>query len=239
MEDIVSVIRGIVREELKSLRTTELGVVTKLCSHESGGDMNNYACSVRLRDSELELQNVGIATQRIGLVAIPNINDLVLVQFIGGDVNNAVIAGRLYNDEDRPPEAKPREWVYVSPDGNESGIKRLYMEFPNGNKALLDDDKLFLEVGGTSIKLKHDGDIEIVSNAKLKIETQSEVSVEANGNIKLDSQGNIDIKALGTLSLEATDVSIKGRATSSLEGSATTSIKGGMITVSGNISVSP
>ena len=44
-----------------------------------------------------------VATGRIGAASIPAVGELVLVQFVGGDVNAPVITGRLYNDEDRPP----------------------------------------------------------------------------------------------------------------------------------------
>jgi len=239
MEDIVSVIRSIVREELRSYRTLELGIVTKLFSHESGSDKNNYACSVKLKDSDIELQNVGIATQRIGAVAIPNKDDLVLVQFINGDVNNAVVVGRVYNDADRPPEAKPHEFVYISPDSKESGIRRIFLEFPNDNKFLLNDDEITLEAGTTKIKFNHSADIEIDSNSKLLIKTKSDVSIDSMGNISLESKGNIDIKALGNLSLDATNIAIKAKASNSLEAGAMAKIKGSVVTVGGNITFSP
>lgn len=239
MEDIVSVIRKIVMEELNNHRNTELGVVTKLYSHESGSDKNNYACNVKLKDSDLELQNVGIATQRIGAAAIPNKDDLVMVQFINGDVNNAIVTGRLYNDIDRPPVAKPHEFVYISPDSKESGVRRVYLEFPNGNKFLLNDDEISLEAGKTKIKFNHDGDIEIESNSKLSIKTKSDTMIDVMGNISLDSKGNIDIKSLGNLSLDATNITIKGKASASLEAGATAKIRGAVILVGGNITFSP
>lgn len=239
MEDIVSVIRSIVREELKSHRTLELGVVTKLYSHESSDDKNNYACNVKLKDSDLELQNVGISTQRIGAIAIPNKNDLVLVQFINGDVNNAVVVGRIYNDMDRPPAAKPHEFVYISPDSKESGIRRIYLEFPDDNKFLLKDDEISLEAGTTKIKFKHNGDLEIDSNSKLNIKTNSDVTIASSGNVSLDSKCDMDIKAQGNLSLNATSISIKGKLSSSLEAGKTTKIKGESVTIGGNITFSP
>jgi len=239
MEDIVSVIRSIVREELKSHRTLELGVVTKLYSHESDNDKNNYACNVKLKDSNLELQNVGISTQRIGAVTIPNKNDLVLVQFINGDVNNAVVVGRIYNDMDRPPVAKPHEFVYISPDSKESGIRRIYLEFPADNKFLLNDDEITLEAGKTKIKINHSGDLEIDSNSKLNIKTKSDITINSSGNISLDSKGNIDIKAVGDIALDAANISIKGKASSSLEAGSMAKIKGTVITVGGNINFSP
>jgi len=65
-----------------------------------------------------------------------------LVQFVGGDINSAVVTGRLYNDDDRPPVAKEREYVYISPHDKESGVRRVYLEFPNGNTLELNDDEM-------------------------------------------------------------------------------------------------
>jgi hypothetical protein len=79
--DLVGLVQAIVRDQLCGFRTAELGIVTQVYSHESGGDKNNYECDVRLRDSGLELKRAPVATQRIGAVAIPNVDDLVLVQF--------------------------------------------------------------------------------------------------------------------------------------------------------------
>lgn len=219
MEDIVSIIRSIVREELKSHRTLELGTVTKLYSHESDSDKNNYACNVKLKDSDLELQNVGISTQRIGAVAIPNENDFVLVQFINGDVNNAVVIGRVYNDMDRPPVAKPHEFIYISPDAKESGVRRVYLEFPENNKFLLNDDETSFEAGKTKIKFNRDGDIEIDSNSKLNIKTNGEINIESGKTtIKLNLDGDIEINSNSKLNIKTeSDVSINSSGNVSLD----------------------
>lgn len=189
--DLVEIIQAIVRDELNKLRVAEVGVVTQLFSHESGSDKNNYECNVRLRDTGLELHRVPVATQRIGLAAIPNVDDLVLVQFIGGSLHGAVITGRLYNDVDRPPEAKAKEFVYVSPDEAESGVRRIYLEFPNGNTLLLDDDKVILDVGETKVSIKNSGDVEMKSNAKVLIQSQERTDVKSQSDIQLEASGNL------------------------------------------------
>jgi phage baseplate assembly protein gpV len=159
--DLVDLIQAIVRDELQGYRTAELGVVTAVYSHENGTDKHNYECDVRLRDSGLELKRLAVCTQRVGAVAIPNPDDLVLVQYLNGDIHAGVIVGRLYNDKVRPPEAKAREYVYISQDGAESGIRRMYIELPNNNTLTVDDDKLLLEMGPTKITINNDGDISL------------------------------------------------------------------------------
>ncbi len=208
--DVVGLIQAVIRDQLRSFKTSELGVVTKVYSHESKSDKNNYECDVKLRDSELELKRVPVSTQRMGAAAIPNVDDLVLVQYLNGDIHSAVITARLYNDKDRSPKAKPHECVYVSPDRAESGVRRMYLEFPNGNKLLLDDDKLFLEMGKTTMTVKHDGEVEIKSNNKAITLT------DANGNNKIDiqmQQGQLKVQAQTKVTVEAPQIELVENAT--------------------------
>jgi phage baseplate assembly protein gpV len=198
--DAIDVIEAVIRDQLRGFKTAELGVVTALYPHESAGDKNNYECDVRLRDSGLELKRVPVGTQRIGGVAIPNIDDLVLVQFLGGDIHAGFIVGRFYNDKDRPPQAKAKEFVYVSPDAAESGVRRMYLEFPNGNTLTLDDDKLLIEMGQSTLTINHSGDI-VVNSANSNITLTDgngtnllDIQVSA-GEVKLQGQTKVVVDA--------------------------------------------
>lgn len=198
--DAISLIQAVIRDQLRAFKTAELGVVTAVYSHESASDRNNYECDVQLRDSGLELKRVPVCTQRVGAVAIPNVNDLVLVHYLNGDIHSAVISGRLYNDQDRPPQASSAECVYVSPDDPASGVRRLYLEFPNGNKLLIDDDKLVLEMGQSKITVNHDGDIEVNSGSSdITLTDQSgsnlvKIQVQA-GQVSVTGQTKVTVDA--------------------------------------------
>jgi hypothetical protein len=96
-------IRKIVQQELARVRTAELAVVQAV--HPA--DPDNYSCTVVLRDSDMVLKQVPLTTPRKGVAMVPDVGDLVLVQFIGGQINAPVITGSLYNDEDRPPKNAP------------------------------------------------------------------------------------------------------------------------------------
>jgi uncharacterized protein involved in type VI secretion and phage assembly len=229
--DTVSLIQAVVRDQLRGFQTAELGLVTQVYSHESSADKNNYECDVRLRDSGLALKRVPVCTQRTGAVAIPNQDDMVLVQFLHGDIHSAVITGRLYNDVARPPEAKPHEFVYVCPDAEEQGIRRIYLELPKGNKLLVEDGKLVLEMGKTQLTVNNDGDVVLKSNAKLTIETKGDAAVKVTGNLDLDASGDVN--------LAGTNVSVKAKANATLEGSAGATVKGATITLAGKTDFSP
>ena len=231
MHDALGLIRAIVRDQIRSLRFAELGVVTAVYSHEGASDLNNYECDVKLRDSGLELKRVTVGTSRVGFAAIPNVQDLVLVHFLNGDVHDAVITARLYNDTDRQPLASAKECVYISPDKAESGLRRLYLELPNGNKLLLDDDKLVLEMGKTKLTVNHDGDLVIDSNAKLTVTTKGDASLQAKGNIELKTTS-------GSVTIEGSSVSLKGTTGATIDGGPSTTVKGASISIAGQTSFS-
>jgi hypothetical protein len=203
--DAVSLIQAVIRDQLRAFKTAELGVVTNVYSHENTSDNNNYECDVKLRDSGLELKRVPLSTQRVGSAAIPNADDMVVVQYLNGDIHSAVITGRLYNDQDRPPQAKSGEFVYVSPDDPASGVRRMHLEFPNGNKLTLDDDKLVLEMGQSKVTVNHDGDIEVNSGS-------SDISLtDQNGNnlIKIQvQQGEINIQGQVKVTVDAPQIEL-------------------------------
>ena len=208
--NVVDLIQAIIRDQLRAFKTSELGVVTRVYSHQNASDKNNYECDVQLRDSELELKRVPVSTQRLGAVAIPNKDDLVLVHYLNGDIHAAMITARFYNDKDRPPEAKPRECIYVSPDAAESGVRRLFFQFPNGNQFLLDDDKLVLEMGKTKLTINHDGDVVINSD-------RSNITLtDQGGNNTLDiqvQQGQVSLKGQTKVTVDAPQIELVQNAT--------------------------
>jgi phage baseplate assembly protein gpV len=203
--DLVTLVQAIVSDMLQGFRTAELGVITAVHSHSSAGDKNNYECDVKLRDSELELKRIPLATQRVGAVAIPNVDDLVLVQYLNGDVHSAVVTGRFYNDQVRPPEASEREFVYISPDDQESGTRRLYAELPNNNKLLIEDAQLVIEMGRTPLTMKNDGEVVLRSN------DQNITISDQNGSneVKIEVQaGEVTVKAAGKAVVDAPQIEL-------------------------------
>lgn len=230
MPDAVSVIRAVVDDRLRGFRTAELAIVTKVHAHEQASDKNNYECDVRLRDSALELAYVPVCTPRIGAVAIPNEDDLVLVQFLQGDVHRPMITGRLYNDADRPPTAKAREAVYECRDDAEDGVRRLFLKLPKDNSLLIEDGKLVVAMGKTKLTLNNDGDLLIESNAKLTITSRGDASIE--------SKGGLSLKATGDVTVEGNTVALKARTTATLEGQASMTVKGAAVKVAGMVEFS-
>ena len=103
MNTIVELLRRVVRAELAVRRGSRLGVVTATFPHQEDGDEHNHEVDVRLKHERLELPRVPISVTHVGLVAPPRVDDLVLVDFLDGDVNQPLVTGRFYHAEERPP----------------------------------------------------------------------------------------------------------------------------------------
>lgn len=224
MSDMIEVLRAIVRDELARRASPQLGLVTTLYPHDSGSSEGNHQVNVKLRDSGLELQHVPVAVSRLGLSALPKVDEQVLVVFVNGDLNAPVVVGSVYDESVQPPEAKAEEVVYMPTDPDDSAIRRLHVELANGSLITLDDDKLTVQLGGTEVIINRDGDVSVKAAGKLEVKTDADISIEASGNLDLKAQGNLNISAAGALSAEG-------------QGSA--KLKAPAITLAGNTQLSP
>jgi phage baseplate assembly protein gpV len=215
MSAIVPALQAVVRDELQSLRTIELGVVTQVYTNEGGSGDTNLAVNARVRGSALELQHVPVSVGRLGLSLIPRVGDLAVIAFVGGDVNGAIVLGFLYDEQTRPPDGKATEVVYVVPDDADDDARRIEVQLPSGNKLTLQDKKLTVSMGGTTL------------------------TVEADGAITVEAGGDISLKAQGAVSIEAqTDVKVKAGTNASVEGGVEAKLKGVTTTIAGMTSFS-
>lgn len=194
MSELLATLRAIVRDELARRNEPELATVTRVFAREGDGDKSNHQVSLRLRASGVELPRVPVAVPRLGLSALPNEGDLVLVAFVGGDLNAPVAVGCLYDDQAHPPVAQPHEVVYQPPDEADSGVRRLHLELQSGAALTFGDDKLEITLGDTSIVVNRDGDLAISAKGKLRLAAEGDLEIESQGDLKLTAQGQLALK---------------------------------------------
>jgi phage baseplate assembly protein gpV len=180
MSDAAAAIRAIVRDELAALRLPDLAVVTSVFAHTGDDDGHNHECNVQLREGSLELRKVPIATPHVGMVSAPQVGDLVLLAYVGGDPNRAVVVGRLYSEKANPPKHEENEWRVESPLAGASSI------------AIDKDESVVVTAGKTIVTVKKDGDIEVAGEADLKIDVKGKVQLKCT-DCKIDASGNIDL----------------------------------------------
>lgn len=213
--NLFSTIQRIVQEELGRVRTAELAIVQERHAHEDGGDKDNYACTVALRNSGVVLKRVPVSTPRIGEAQLPAVGALVIVQFVGGDINAPVIVGSLYTDESRPPPNKEGESILHLPlDAEEADAIRFELRSGDARELVLkvgkaisltlrDDDPvvdIVVDEGKCKLSIARDGAVTLESEGKLAMKAK-EVAVETDGNlslkgneVKIEAQGNMTLK---------------------------------------------
>ena len=237
MDSIVGVMKKVAQQEASKIYTTELGIVTAVFPHSSDSDKDNYQCSIKLKNQkqpngkDLELRKVPLTTPHIGLANIPNVGDLVLVTFIGGNINAPVIIGRLYNDEDQPPVNKTKEFLlqHNQKEGgrlkiDQQGIVTVTSKSEKNEITINDEqitavtEKCSVALEGENVTVKNDqcqvelsGSNIAIDNGSCKIQVESagitldngtcKIKVE-NGGITIDAAGSsVTLKSMGSIKI--------------------------------------
>ena len=246
---IIETIQQIVRAELARIRLTEIGVVEAVYPHSASGDDDNYGCDVRLQPGGLLLKRVPIATGHIGTVAAPNVGDLVVLGFDGGDVNQPLVLGRLYDAQDRPPPSTTDEVIFRLPlakaDGDTvkaairnhadaSPPRELVVDLAPKTQVRLTDDAVRAAAGQSEMRLEQpDGSGGTVT----VLAGRSKITMNQDGDVLVEAAGALTLRATRDLSLEGQNVSIKGRMGVTAEAGTQASVKGTLgATVDGGLS---
>jgi uncharacterized protein involved in type VI secretion and phage assembly len=198
VSSMVELIRSVVRRELAAVRGPALGSVTAVHPHTDDSDDLNDEVDVRLQHEGVELPRVPLAVPYPGVAAPVKEGDLVLVQFVGGDLQQPLATASFHTEAERPPvhasgehvveqrvDGKPRNRLRWGADGQVT-VERL------------DDDGAAV----VSLLLDGDGNVEVMakdSTVKLTCTTLTVVGdvVVQDGDLTL-TQGNLEVSD-GTL----------------------------------------
>ncbi len=245
---IVSTIQQIIRHEMRTMRVAELGLVEAVYPHSADGDSDNYGCDVRLKDSELLLKRVPIATGHIGTVAIPNVGDLVLVTFDQGDIDQPIVIGRFYNDEDRPPLNNPNEVIFRLPlaEADDKTILADIRNLPDNNPPremlLRMPPKITLQINDGTVHAlagKTEMTLDQTNETGGKVTVlagNTKIIMDQDGDITIDAAGSMTIKAAQDLSLEAFNIDIKANSKVSITANSNAELSGMMLKLEGTSS---
>ncbi|MDB9527112.1 phage baseplate assembly protein V [Oscillatoria sp. CS-180] len=248
MSTLISSLQTIIRQELRSLRITEIGLVETVYPHSASSDDDNYGCDVRLKNSGLLLKRVPIATGHIGTVAIPNEGDLVLLAFDRGDVNQPIVIGRLYNDADRPPLNNPDEVIFRLPlaESDDKSVlaairnieandpaREMLVEMPPKITLQVNDDSVRAIAGNTEMRLDQPGSS---GGTVTVLAGRTKITMNQDGDLTIEAAGAMTLKATRDLTLEGQSVKITGQTAVDIEANTQASLKGNLgATVDGGI----
>lgn len=200
-DSLLDIVRRVVAQELQRARGSQLGVVTAVHAHTEASDGNNFEADLKLKHTDLELLRVPIAVTHMGAAAPPRVGDLVLVQFLDGDLNQPVIAGRFYHADDPPPVHQEDDVLFEHrvPDGSRNQLRFAADGSIFLQRDVQQDDNSDAK---TSLRIAGDtGDLEIKLGDAivLTLKHGSKIEITADGKPiaiqcdKLTVTGNVDI----------------------------------------------
>jgi phage baseplate assembly protein gpV len=267
MTSIVDTIQEIVRNEMRTIRIAELGVVDAVLPHSDDGDFDNYGCDVRLKNTGLLLKRVPVATGHLGSVAIPNVGDLVLLGFAKGDVNQPILLGRLYTDDDRPPLNTTNALVMHLPlhAEDDAAIKstirnieandpprEIIVEMPPKITVRVTDGTVRATAGNSEMTLDQPdggggtvtifaGGTKITMNedGDVTLESVGDLTLRAGGSMTLDASQSLTITAGADASIQATGSLSVQAADATIEGTAALTAQGALIAINGMTTFGP
>lgn len=211
----------------------QMGIVTALESDPDGEDRIKVRIPIISSSEEgiwARLSTLDAGKQR-GTYFRPEINDEVVVGFLGDDPRYPVVLGMCHSSAKPAPEAaKDANDLkgYVSREKMkftfDDAKKIIVLETPGGNKATLSDDAkgiVLEDQNGNKITMDDNG---------IKIESSKDLVLKASKDITADG-ANITIKAQTAFKAEGTSTAEVSGASTTVKGSATTTIKGGVVQI--------
>lgn len=196
----------------------------------------------------------GYAGKGFGSYALPEIGSEVLVGFIMGDMENAIVLGCLHNSESPLPEKTANEantikeirtkGGYELVLSEEKGKEKLSVKTPGEQLLTIDDENQKIEISDKQGKdtIVIDGKANCISvTAEKKLELASKETKilldGASGKIELSASklcvnGKQTTEIQGqSLKLEGTSVEMKSKGTLKVEASGVAQLKGAMVKI--------
>lgn len=195
-------------------------------------------------------------TSEAGIQIVPALDSIVLVFFINGDPNNAVVFGSVWTPMIPMPMPIKRDGkteiscIKMSKDGtlmewgNKQGEETFKIVTPGGMTFLMNDkDKIFM-IGDENKKNYvsidfNKGLFEVVTEQDVVLKAnQNTLAIGADGATEVGGNGdltlkglNVSLKANSEAKIEGVNIGIKASAQAALEGNALTVVKGGMVQI--------
>jgi len=174
---------------------------------------------------------------KFGYYTLPDVNDVVAVMFIAGDITQPVVLGGIWSKTDTPPETSSDFRGYRSRSG-----ARMVMDDSSNGKVYLNDKTNkngvivgSFQQGGSGNQAQSAPGCKVVNGSMaqtgvsiyslegdVQITSKGKVTVTAQMNIDIVSDQNFDSKATGASSYEGdTMTTASGGGGAKLEGSST------------------
>ena len=181
-----------------------------------------------------------------GFVAIPEVNDEVLVAFENGDMRRGYVLGGLYNGVDKPAQRS----FATSLAGNGDVDKRVFTSRAKHHLVFCDksgEEHVQIQTGDEKLDVKVDqksGAIVLDAGpgkSKVTINKDGTMTVECQGKISVESKTadielkavNVKIEAKQAVTVKGAQATLEGQASATVKASGQTKVEGAQVSVSG------
>ena len=232
-----------------------LAVVTNINDEEK---LNRVKC--QLLDNEKNEETdwcyvmAPMGGKECGTFFFPNVNDLVIVGFLGGDPHRPVVLGAYWNIDSKPPypiqDGKVLNYSIKTPTGTELLMydepkkQKVTLKLPSGTVLCIDDEAKSVTLSDQNkdnalVMNLQNGEVTLSAKTKLVLSAgQTTITLESSGNITEKSSSKIAMqtatlegKANAKLSLQGASAEVKANANLNLEASGPTVVKGAIVKI--------
>lgn len=198
-----------------------------------------------LESDWLRVATVGGGKDR-GFVAIPEVDDEVLVAFEYGDMRRGYVLGGLFNGVDKPTQRSFASSVA----GDGKVDKRVFTSRAKHHLVFSDkqgDEHVQIQSGDEALDLKVDQKTGAIvldagpGKSKVTIKKDGTMTVECQGKISIESKTadiemkavNVKIDAKQAVTVKGAQATLEGQATCTVKASGQTKVEGAQVSVSG------
>ena len=189
-----------------------------------------------------------------GQFFFPNVNDLVVLAYLGGDPHRPLVLGAIWNTVVTPPYTVQNGKVYnfsiKTPGGSELLFydepkkQKVTLTLPSGTKLTIDDENqavalqdkggenaLTMDLKGGNITLKAKTKLELsAGSTTVTLESGGNLSVKANKEIAVET-ATLTEKGSAKVAVQGGAVEVKANATLDLQATGITTLKGTMVNI--------
>ncbi len=192
--------------------------------------------------------------KQCGQFFFPNVNDLVVLAYLGGDPHRPMVLGSFWNTEVKPPytiqDGKVYNYSIKTPTGtelllyDEPNKQKVTLTLPSGTVLSIDDEAQAVALkdknGDNALEMDlKGGNVTLKAKTKLVLSAgQTTVTLESSGSItqKATSKiameaANIEEKGNAKVAVQGTTVEVKANATLDLQATGPTNVKGAIVSI--------
>lgn len=147
-----------------------------------------------------------MAGRNRGWMTIPEIEDEVLVAFMHGDINNAIVLGAVYNGIDTPPYANEDQENNLRVFQSRSGHRVTFDDTDGAERVELitfdDSIRVLWDAANKVLSVYSEKDIIIEAKEKISM-TCSNFMLSATDSISINAGGDLKVQAGSTIAEQA------------------------------------